>query len=697
MSLNTLITKPNLHLAWRRIIASKDARYKNFFRPLLEAYELSLDENIRDLRQRIKNDVYVPKPPLRVYKPKPSGLQRPLSLLHVEDQIVLQAITNLVAEKLRSRRVRLENKNIFSNKLGGKASPFFLEDWTRGYSLYRRVLQRKFSQGYVWVVKTDLSSFYDTIPHDLLMKYLAPRQSSDLYNKALEWLGIWSSGQKNTQHKHGVPQGPMASDFLAETILLNIDEKMSQKYQYFRYVDDVILLGKTELEARKALVSWDILCKDIGLIPNTNKTNLREAQGASDLVVHLHEIKKYSYSSATKTIKQGNAEQKIDEAIDLSKSGLVLDKALFRYVLFRAPASPKILKTVLALWYHYPEHTDAYISFLENYQYEKNIVDLAIKMIEDDYPYDYVLGELWKLVAQMGKISHLKRLITKAIDTVKNGDTRNWTRIGVQIFLCRCDMVGLGDYQKWLMYEKKSLIQALVAPYLNLNASSGVAVGAQYLSRKTSIDSYLGLVKPILKSGIQISSFQKSVQKFPDVAQHVFKEAGISGHFVSKRDDINVLLKKRYNIRNWIKWKKLLQGEYQHAYAQLKFADKYFDAHFSSWLSYQDTFNEIVFRAFQSLLRVNNINGWISLSKGGKLKDYGGLLYNQTFKNAFPLMQAELNEVHKRRNRLPNVHPYDKRTGKKAIPLRRREQTTLIPSVEDAINEIIDVAENLGI
>ena len=115
MSLSPLITKKNLLLAWRRITASRDARYKNYFRPALEAYELSLDKNIQDLRQRIKNDIYIPQPSIRIYKPKPSGLQRPLSLLYIEDQIVLQATTNLVAEKIRKRRANLENLFVFSN------------------------------------------------------------------------------------------------------------------------------------------------------------------------------------------------------------------------------------------------------------------------------------------------------------------------------------------------------------------------------------------------------------------------------------------------------------------------------------------------------------------------------------------------------------------------------------------------------
>ena len=63
----------------------------------------------------------------------------------------------------------------------------------------------------------------------------------------------------------------MASDFLAECILLDIDEKMTEKYAYYRYVDDVRILGKTELEVRQALVELDIFCKSKGLIPNSQR------------------------------------------------------------------------------------------------------------------------------------------------------------------------------------------------------------------------------------------------------------------------------------------------------------------------------------------------------------------------------------------------------------------------------------------
>ena len=104
MKIEKLITRKNLRLAWRRITSSSDARYKAFFRPILEAYEISYEKNLEDLRQRIKNRVYEPQSPIRFYVPKPSGLQRPLTLLHLEDQIVYQALANLFAEKISRKK-----------------------------------------------------------------------------------------------------------------------------------------------------------------------------------------------------------------------------------------------------------------------------------------------------------------------------------------------------------------------------------------------------------------------------------------------------------------------------------------------------------------------------------------------------------------------------------------------------------------
>jgi retron-type reverse transcriptase len=694
-----LITKKNLILAWRRIASSRDARYKAFFRHILEAYELCFEKNIDDLRRRLKNSEYIAQTPLRFYVPKPSGLQRPITLLSIEDQIILQAIANLFAEKVRDKRGKLEGKFIYSNKLGKKDSAFFLEKWQQGFLRLKWNIKSKFNDGYIWIATFDISSFYDTIPHELLLKILVPQRKGVLYDFVRNWFKTWSSENRSDEHNHGIPQGPMASDFLAECIMLSIDEKMSQRYSYFRYVDDIRILGKTELEVQQALVYLDILCKRRGLIPNSDKTRIRQIKSANELVENIPEITRYFEDGGGQSLNKKTAESYVLNAIEQSEGLMVKDRTLLRYSLFRAPASDEILKTVLNLWEHYPEHTDAYVTFLENYQRHDDVVSLAIRLLSTGYPYDYVQGEFWKLLARMGKTSELIALKDLAIQTVKNTNSGFASRIGAQIFLCKCDEVGLGGYQKWLMYEKKALVQALVTPFINANKPSGSAACKSILSR-TLVDPHLGLIKPLIASNLHIDVFGKNPATFPIVAQYVYKAVGLTGHQIPKADAIANLISKRYSVKKWSKWKDFFQGEYQHAYVTLQYADNCYDSYLtlSSWLGIQDSFNEILFISFQKFLANKSAPGAIVLTyPNGKRINYGRLLNDPVSKSTYPDFHDDLSKTHRRRNHLPSSHPYDEITGDKSKPLTKREQVKIKKYLDDAYNEIINITEGLGI
>ena len=149
------------------------------------------------------------------------------------------------------------------------------------------------------------------------------------------------------------------------------------------------------------------------------------------------------------------------------------------------------------MWEHYPEHTDAYVAFLENYQRSDEIIVLANRLLKSSYPYDYVQGELWKLLARMGTISELDALKSLAIQVVKDTSSGYASRIGAQIYLCRCDEVGLGDFQKWLIFEKRAFVKALVTPHMNLSSNSGNYAGKCILTRSL-VDPHLGMVKPLI-------------------------------------------------------------------------------------------------------------------------------------------------------------------------------------------------------
>jgi hypothetical protein len=151
----------------------------------------------------------------------------------------------------------------------------------------------------------------------------------------------------------------MASDFLAECILLAIDEEIAEKYAYFRYVDDIRILGKTELEVRQALVYLDVLCKSRGLIPDSDKTKIKQISSADELVQDIPDVTGYFDDGIESNLQKKAAEKRILDAIEIKSRTEARDKTLFRYVLFRATQSDEILKIVLNTWEHYPEHTDA--------------------------------------------------------------------------------------------------------------------------------------------------------------------------------------------------------------------------------------------------------------------------------------------------------------------------------------------------
>lgn len=128
MKLGQLASLRNLDLAWRRITTGGNHQYKHIYRRLYYAYEVALDANLRDLRQRIIGGTFEPRHPERLYVPKASGLHRPLALLNIEDQIVLQAFANLAAKRLQRRRAPLQFKVVFSNILERSERIFFFAD-----------------------------------------------------------------------------------------------------------------------------------------------------------------------------------------------------------------------------------------------------------------------------------------------------------------------------------------------------------------------------------------------------------------------------------------------------------------------------------------------------------------------------------------------------------------------------------------
>jgi hypothetical protein len=351
---------------------------------------------------------------MRIYIPKSSGLLRPITLLAIEDQIVLQAIANKIALHIRARRRKVELKQVFSNCLERHAnSIFFLQDWRNSYQAFQLQLQSHLDSGYTWIAHFDLAAFYETISHRALRKIIAPRGGSpQTWLRINQWLCVWSAGRNGVQVEHGIPQGPIASDFLAEVFMLPVDEVMrSEAVKYIRYVDDIRVLAKTEKEARRAAIALELACRKWSLIPQSSKFIVKQAKSLEDALGTLPSIvESTSRADDEPELAPSDAERIMREALK-GKPFKVVDKTRLRYVLYRASPTNSLLRRSLDLLPRHPEHIDAFMAYLSNYSHSNFIMDRVRRILREGVLYDYVEGELWKLAASIGKPSDLRRLM----------------------------------------------------------------------------------------------------------------------------------------------------------------------------------------------------------------------------------------------------------------------------------------------
>jgi len=122
----------NLDRAWRWIRSNPDSEFKSYFRSAYEQFALADTALLADLKKRLKRGTYQPSHACKIYYPKRSGILRPYTLLTVEDQIVYQALVNIVAEKLFPHVRARYLKEAFGHLYAGKSSIWFYRKWSDG-------------------------------------------------------------------------------------------------------------------------------------------------------------------------------------------------------------------------------------------------------------------------------------------------------------------------------------------------------------------------------------------------------------------------------------------------------------------------------------------------------------------------------------------------------------------------------------
>jgi len=695
MKINKLASMRNLELAWRRITTGGNYQYKRLYRDVYLAYEVALEQNLKDLRQRLLGGTFEPQHPERIYVPKATGLHRPLALLNIEDQIVLQAFANLAAQRMQKKRAPLQFRAVFSNLLERPDRIFFFRRWQHTYAAFQRRINGHYSGGLRWVGDFDLAAFYDTISHELLLRTIYPRTNSLDLDFIAKCLKTWSSDRAVSGHGHGLPQGPLASDFLAECFLLPIDLEMQKRRGYTRYVDDVRLFGATEDEVRTNLIELERHCRERGLIPQTGKFAIKRAQNPFEAMGMLPSISDPQH--------EGESRERMTEkqALSLLRSAIggkpfrVTDRTRLRFVLYRAEPGSALLELVLRLVPRHPEHADAFFAYLGRFGYRRPIERLCLDLVAHN-PYPYVRGEAWHVLARYSREPRSKcsmdprPLTDRAVGIAREKSRENFAeRWGACHFLCVSDEVTGGHRSRWLMFQAP-LLQSLLAPVLPDGAfAKGGAVEA-FLGRSTP-EPGLSVCSALHARRLLPSTYGLTVATLPSQVANTLRELGVVSAPGPKVDPIAEMLAARYGVPRGKSWHTLLAGEYVHALGLLKQAEAAFAGGMSFWLACQNSFNQAIFLALQRHLAATGHPASCTIvNKKGQLEDFGVTLdASGPFSKSFPDIADCFRAMNARRNRLPVSHPYEKKTASQSRQLKTQERNQFVARLQTAYAALV--------
>jgi RNA-directed DNA polymerase len=238
--LERILSPENIRCAWKQVRANKGA--PGIDGVTVEEFPLTFRECWPEIRSGLLEGIYIPSPVQRVEIPKPDGSSRPLGIPTVLDRVIQQAIAQV---------------------MGVIFDPGFSESscgFRPGRSAHDGVRQVKrfIGQGYTVAVDMDLSKFFDTVNHDVLMDRVSRRIQDkrvlQLIGKYLR-AGVVVKGRLQATPM-GVPQGGPLSPLLANILLDDLDKELERRGHHFvRYADDFIIMVKSLSAGTRVMAS----------------------------------------------------------------------------------------------------------------------------------------------------------------------------------------------------------------------------------------------------------------------------------------------------------------------------------------------------------------------------------------------------------------------------------------------------------
>lgn len=236
-----------------------------------EIEEYGENKFLLELSEDLRKQTYKPGAVKRVWIPKANGEQRPLGIPTIRDRVA-QMACKLVIEPIFEADFEDSSYGFRPNRSAKDAM---------------KAIKEHLQQGKTEVLDADLSSYFDTIPHNKLNKTLELRIAD---KRIIRLINLWlkspviEDGQSTGSKQDGTPQGGVISPLLANIYMHLLDRIVNNTSSLFhqagikivRYADDFILMG--ERITRQAKERLEDILKRMGLKLNETKTSHIDAK-----------------------------------------------------------------------------------------------------------------------------------------------------------------------------------------------------------------------------------------------------------------------------------------------------------------------------------------------------------------------------------------------------------------------------------
>ena len=250
-----------LQMAWQQV--KKNAGAAGIDRMTVEEFARKEEHLLALIHDKLKSGNYRFQPARRVLIPKEgTSRMRKLGIPVVMDRIVGTSMHSVLEE--------LYDPDFTAANFG----------FRRGRSQHQAIrhLQRLAKEGREWAVAVDLKSFFDEIPHGLILKLIRRKVADEPLVTMLARLlkaGVIANGEFEKTTK-GCPQGSPLSPMLSNIVLNELDHKLEERnLGYCRWADDFVIVVRSERAARRVMEGTiRYLEEELGLTVNPEKSRV---------------------------------------------------------------------------------------------------------------------------------------------------------------------------------------------------------------------------------------------------------------------------------------------------------------------------------------------------------------------------------------------------------------------------------------